>query len=198
MVNLVFAAAGLVWLLVHFSSKRFDLTLNVLNFTFLFLGILLHWTPARFLRSAEEGGKLIFGVVLQFPFYAGMYGIIKSSGLADIVGNWFVSISSQKTYPAVVYWYSGLVNYFVPSGGSKWAIEAPYILAAAKSLAVPAHKVVMAYAWGDMATDLIQPFWAIPLLTVAKLEFKDIMGYLIIIFLVYLLLVSGAFLLFPL
>ncbi len=197
-VGLFFGILGMIWLLWFLISKNFEINLNVLNFGFLFLGILLHLRPSSFLKAAEEAGKLIFGVVLQFPFYAGMYGIIKSSGLAQIVGNWFIHISNQKTYPAIVYWYSGLVNYFVPSGGSKWAIEAPYILSAAKSLGVSNSKVVIAYAWGDMATDLIQPFWAIPLLSVAKIDFKDILGYEILIFLIYIVIVSLAFLLFPL
>lgn len=198
LVGLFFGILGMIWLFWFLITKKFEINLNVLNFGFLFLGILLHLRPSSFLKAAEEAGKLIFGVILQFPFYAGMYGIIKSSGLAQIVGNWFIQISSQKTYPAIVYWYSGLVNYFVPSGGSKWAIEAPYILSAAKSLGVSNSKVVIAYAWGDMATDLIQPFWAIPLLSVAKIDFKDILGYEILIFLVYIVIVSAAFLLFPL
>lgn len=197
-VGLFFGILGMVWLLWFLITKKFEINLNVLNFGFLFLGILLHLRPSYFLKAAEEAGKLIFGVVLQFPFYAGMYGIIKSSGLAQIVGNWFIQVSNQKTYPAIVYWYSGLVNYFVPSGGSKWAIEAPYILSAAKTLGVSNSKVVIAYAWGDMATDLIQPFWAIPLLSVAKIDFKDILGYEILIFLIYIVIVSLAFLLFPL
>ncbi len=125
-----------------------------------------------------------------------MYGIIKSSGLAEIVGNWFVSISSAKTFPAIIYWYSGIVNYFVPSGGSKWAIEAPFVLSAGQTLGVPTDKVVISYAWGDMATDLIQPFWAIPLLSVARIDFKDILGYEILIFLAYALIVTSAFLFF--
>jgi len=197
-VGLFIGILGMIWLFWFLISKKFEINLNALNFGFLFLGILLHLRPSSFLKAAEEAGKLIFGVILQFPFYAGMYGIIKSSGLAQIVGNWFIQISSQKTYPAIVYWYSGLVNYFVPSGGSKWAIEAPYILSAAKSLGVSNSKVVIAYAWGDMATDLIQPFWAIPLLSVAKIDFKDILGYEILIFLIYIVIVSLAFLLFPL
>jgi len=198
LVGLFFGILGMLWLFWFLISKKFEINLNALNFGFLFLGILLHLRPSSFLKAAEEAGKLIFGVILQFPFYAGMYGIIKSSGLAQIVGNWFIQISSQKTYPAIVYWYSGLVNYFVPSGGSKWAIEAPYILSAAKTLGVSNSKVVIAYAWGDMATDLIQPFWAIPLLSVAKIDFKDILGYEILIFLIYIVIVSAAFLLFPL
>ncbi|MCI0406172.1 MAG: TIGR00366 family protein, partial [candidate division Zixibacteria bacterium] len=195
-LNLAFALTALGWLWMRFASGQTSPDINLLNFVFLFLGLALHSSPQSFWRAAEEGGKLVFGVIVQFPFYAGMYGIIKESGLAQIVGNWFVSISSAKTYPLLVYWYSGLVNYFVPSGGSKWAIEAPYLLDAAQNLGVPTARVVTTYAWGDMATDLIQPFWAIPLLTVAKVEFKEILGYELLIFLVYVLIVSAAFLFF--
>jgi len=196
-MNAVLGLLGVAWVAWYFVVHGGALTLDAFNFTVLFMGILLHRTTASFLKAAGEGGKLIFGIVLQFPFYAGMYGIIKSSGLTQIFSDALTSMATKDTYPAVVYWYSGIVNYFVPSGGSKWAIEAPYVLEAAKTLAVPAPKIVVAYAWGDMATDLIQPFWAIPLLSVAKLDFKDIMGYEILIFLVYVILVTGAFLLFP-
>ncbi|HXF49878.1 MAG TPA: TIGR00366 family protein [Verrucomicrobiae bacterium] len=195
-LNVSFALVAGLWLWMRFASGKTNLDINLLNFVFLFMGLALHSSPQSFWRAAEEGGKLVFGVFVQFPFYAGMYGIIKDSGLAEIVGNWFVSISSAKTYPLLVYWYSGLVNYFVPSGGSKWAIEAPYLLDAAQNLGVPTAKVVTSYAWGDMATDLIQPFWAIPLLTVAKVEFKEILGYELLIFLVYILIVSAAFFFF--
>jgi short-chain fatty acids transporter len=196
-INAIFGVAGLVWVVWYFTVKGGGLTLDAFNFTVLFFGILLHRTTASFLKASEEGGKLIFGIILQFPFYAGMYGIIKSSGLAEVLSNALVSVATVKTYPAILYWYSGIVNYFVPSGGSKWAIEAPYVLQAAKTLGVSAPKVVTAYAWGDMATDIIQPFWAIPLLSVAKLDFKDIMGYEILIFIGYVILVTAAFLLFP-
>lgn len=197
LMNAVFGVLGLGWVMGHFFLKDGPLTLDAFNFVALFLGILLHPSTASFLKAAMEGGKLLWGIVVQFPFYAGMYGIIKSSGLTESLANALVSVATQQTYPAIVYWYSGIVNYFVPSGGSKWAIEAPYIIEAAKTLGVSAPKSVIAYAWGDMATDLIQPFWALPLLSVAKLEFKDIMGYAIIIFVIYAALVTGAFLLFP-
>jgi len=97
----------------------------------------------------------------------------------------------------VIMWYSGILNYIVPSGGSKWAIEAPYIMQAAKNLGVSNSATVIAYAWGDMVTDVIQPFWAIPLLGVAKLGFRDIMGYCMIYFLFYMALISVGFLLMP-
>ena len=196
-VGWIAGALGVIWLVQHFATKGMGgLTLNALNFTFLTLAVLLHGRATSLLAAAEEGVRLVSGVVLQFPFYAGIYGIIQGSGLTDVLGNAFVSLTTPRTYPLFVYWYSGLVNYFVPSGGSKWAIEAPYILAAGHSLGVAPAKTVLAYAWGDMMTDIIQPFWALPLLKAARLDFKDIMGYCMLLFAVYAGLVSLAFLLF--
>ncbi|MGE5575783.1 MAG: short-chain fatty acid transporter [Syntrophothermus sp.] len=197
LINLAIGLMGLVWLVNYFWTKGLVITLDVVNFTFLMLGVLLHRNPASLLKAAQEAGGFVWGIILQFPFYAGIFGIVNYSHLSDVIGNWFVSISSAKTYPLIVYWYSGLLNYFVPSGGSKWAIEAPYILSAAKTLGVSANATVLAYAWGDMMTDIIQPFWAIPLLGVAKLKFRDIMGFCIVIFVVYAILVSLGFYLLP-
>ena len=126
-----------------------------------------------------------------------MYGIIKGTGLSEVIGNAFVNIANAKTLPLIVYWYSGVVNYFVPSGGSKWAVEAPYTVDAAQSLGVPYSQIVVSYAWGDMMTDLLQPFWAIPLLTAAGLEFREILGYEMIAFLLYALVVSIFFYVLP-
>ncbi|RYZ36818.1 MAG: short-chain fatty acid transporter, partial [Myxococcaceae bacterium] len=198
LLNAVFGVLGLAWfarhLWLHGGWKA--LNLNVVNFTFLTLAVLLHGTPARLLKASEEAASVLHGIVLQFPLYAGIYGIFKATGLTDRIGELFVSLSTQRTFPAIVYLYSGVVNYFVPSGGSKWAIEAPYLLDAAGRLGVAPEKVVLAYAWGDMATDLIQPFWALPLLAVARLEFKDILGFLLVAFLAYLPLVTLGFFLF--
>jgi short-chain fatty acids transporter len=197
-INLIIGISGLVWLGWYFSQKGWaGVNLDVVNFMFLMVGVLLHWTPASFLKAAYEGGSFIWGVVVQFPFYAGIFGIIKFSGLAEVMALWFTAIATKSTYPFIVMWYSGILNYIVPSGGSKWAIEAPYIMQAAKNLGVSAPATVIAYAWGDMVTDVIQPFWAIPLLGVAKLEFRDIMGYCMIYFLFYMVIISIGFLLLP-
>jgi short-chain fatty acids transporter len=196
-VGWIAGALGVIWLAQHFAAKGLGgLTLNALNFTFLTLAVLLHGRASSLLAAAEDGVRLVSGVVLQFPFYAGIYGIIQGSGLTQVLGDAFVSLTTPRTYPLFVYWYSGIVNYFVPSGGSKWAIEAPYVLAAGKTLGVAPAKTVLAYAWGDMMTDIIQPFWALPLLKAARLEFKDIMGYCMLLFVLYAGLVSLAFLCF--
>jgi short-chain fatty acids transporter len=196
-LTLLLGACGATWLAWYFSSKGFALTLDVLNFLFLTLAILLHPSPASLLTAAEKGAALLSGIVLQFPFYAGMYGVIQGTGLAEIIGHAMASVASRESLPLWLYWYSGLVNYFVPSGGSKWAIEAPYLVDAAMRLGVPTPHVVLAYAWGDMSTDIIQPFWALPLLAAAKIDFRDIMGYAAVVFIAYNIVVSLAFMLLP-
>lgn len=197
-MNLVVGIGGLIWLFWYFGDKGWaGVNLDVVNFTFLMVGVLLHWTPASFLKAAYEAGTFIWGVVIQFPFYAGIFGIIRFSGLAEVMAGWFTAIATKSTYPFIVVWYSGILNYIVPSGGSKWAIEAPYVIQAAKNLGVSMPLTVVAYAWGDMVTDIIQPFWAIPLLGVAKLEFRDIMGYCLLYFVFYMIIISAAFLLLP-
>lgn len=197
-LNGVIGGLGLTWLAWHFASRGFTLTLDVLNFACLMLGIVLHRSPDSLVAAAEQGASLVAGVVLQFPFYAGMYGIIQGTGLSTAAGEWIASAAQPRFFPLLLYWYSGIVNYFVPSGGSKWAIEAPYLVDAAQRLGIGLDQVVVAYAWGDMATDLIQPFWALPLLAAARLDFRDIMGYAMLVFLVYAALVSVAFWLMPL
>ncbi|MCI0416458.1 TIGR00366 family protein, partial [bacterium] len=157
-LNFILGVLGLVWLYFNFSARGWQgITINTVNFIFLTLGVLLHPSPASVLKAAAESGATIYNIVLQFPFYSGIYGIIKGTGLSEVIGNAFVTVANAKTLPLAVYWYSGVVNYFVPSGGSKWAVEAPYVAHAAKTLGVSYDQIVVAYAWGDMMTDLLQP-----------------------------------------
>jgi short-chain fatty acids transporter len=196
-LNLVMGVLGLAAFWALYAGAGYRISLNIFNFAFLFIALLLHPSPASFTAAAARGAGYLHGIIIQFPFYAGMYGLINFSGLAETIGRWFVSIATPYTFPLIVYWYSGLLSYFIPSGGSKWAVEAPYILAAGQALGVPVRHAIVAYAWGDMSTHFLQPFWAIPLLTIARLDFKDIVGFLAILFLVNAALVSAAFLLMP-
>ena len=194
LVNIVIGGLGMVWFFGYRTPGEFSI--NTVNFFFLMLGILLHPSPMSVMKAGEEAGKFVYGIVLQFPFYAGMYGIIRGTGLQEQIAHALVSVASTSTFPVITYWYSGVVNYFVPSGGSKWAIEAPYVIQAATTLHVPFNKVVLAYAWGDMMTDLLQPFYAIPLLGAAGLEFREIVGYGLILCVVYAVVVSLGFMFF--
>ena len=173
------------------------INLNNVNLFFLMLGVLFHWRPWSFLKATEEAGKAVWGIVIQFPFYAGIFGLFKYTALATAFTNAFVAVCSGSTFLLIAYWYAGLLNYLIPSGGSEWAVTAPYLLPAAKQLGVAANKVVIAYAWGDMMTDMIQPFWAIAMLAVAKLEFREIMGWLLLVFAVFFVITSVAFLILP-
>src|SRR6202163_909861 len=147
-LNLVMGLLGLAAFGSAYAGAGFRVSLNIFNFAFLFLALLLHPSPASFSAAASRGATYLHGIIIQFPLYAGIYGLIHYSGLAETIGHWFVSIAGTHTFPIIVYWYSGILSYFIPSGGSKWAAEAPYILSAATALGVPARQAILAYAWG--------------------------------------------------
>jgi short-chain fatty acids transporter len=176
---------GLAYMATQIAAAGVNLTLDGVNLLFLSLGLVLHPTTASVVKAAEEAVRPLHGVILQFPLYAGIYGIMKGTALAAALASAFLSVATARTFPLIVFWYSAVLDYFVPSGGGKWAIEALYVLRAGDALGVPVREVAMAYAYGDMATNIIQPFWAIPLLGVARLEFRDILGYEILVFALY-------------
>ena len=172
-------------------------TINAYNAVFLVAALLLQGRPANLVRAFANGARTASGVILQFPFYAGIFGVINNTGLGAWLGELFVTFATTETYPLVVYFYSGFVNLFVPSGGSKWLIEAPYLLPAARELGVSATTTVLAYAYGDATTNFIQPFWAIPILTVTRLKFGDVLGYTGIVAVVCVLISVIAMLIIP-
>ncbi|RAR60834.1 MULTISPECIES: short-chain fatty acid transporter [Halomonadaceae] len=171
---------GLLFLLDHFVLRGGGLNLNVVNFLFLFLAIVLHRTPRRLLASLQEAIKGGAGIVIQFPFYAGIMAIMVQSGLAQTLSEAFVSFASAETLPFWSFISAGVVNLFVPSGGGQWAVQAPVMLPAAAALGADVPRIAMAVAWGDAWTNLLQPFWALPVLAIAGLKAKDIMGYCLI------------------
>lgn len=179
-VSMLLGIMGLVFIFWYFGTKGFNLNLDIVNYTFLFVAIILHGTPRKFLDCLVEGVKTTSGIILQFPFYAGIMGMMTGSGLAIIISQWFVSISTQTTYPLFTFLSAAIVNFFVPSGGGQWAVQAPIMIPASIDLGVPLAKTAMAVAWGDALTNQIQPFWLLPVLGIAGLSAKDIMGYCII------------------
>ncbi|MFY0543845.1 short-chain fatty acid transporter [Brevibacillus sp. H7] len=195
-VSLLVSLLGFAFIIGYFVEKGFKLNLDIVNIIFLFLGILLHGTPRRFLDAMGEAIKGSAGIVVQFPFYAGIIGMMTASGLAASISNWFISISTATTFPLFTFWSAGLVNIFVPSGGGQWAVQAPIMLPAAAELGVSNAKVAMAIAWGDAWTNLIQPFWALPALAIAGLGARDIMGYCLMMLFVTGAIISLGFLIF--
>ena len=163
--------------LVDYIAHDGAIGLNTINFIFLVAGLLLHQSSASYLTALSEAVKGLCGVVLQFPLYAGIMGMMVGSGLATSMSGWFVSISNADNFALLTFLSAGLVNIFVPSGGGQWAIQAPIVIPAAQSLGVPLHQAAMAVAFGDAWTNMIQPLWALPLLGIARLKIRDIMGY---------------------
>lgn len=183
-VSILLSVLGLSYVIIHFSKNGFDLNLNIVNLILLSLAVLLHKTPLRFLHSVSEAVKGTGGIIIQFPIYAGIMGMMIGSGLAANITSWFVSISTEFTFPLLTFISASLLNFFVPSGGGQWAVQSHIILQAGAELGVPAAKSAMAVAWGDALTNMIQPFWALPMLAIAGLRAKDIMGFCIVTMLV--------------
>lgn len=171
---------GLLFLVDHFLLRGGGLNLNVVNLLFLFLAIVLHRTPQSLLNSLQEAIKGGAGIVIQFPFYAGIMAIMVQSGLAETLSSALISFATEATLPFWSFISAGIVNIFVPSGGGQWAVQAPVMLPAAQALGVDIPRVAMAVAWGDAWTNLLQPFWALPVLGIAGLKAKDIMGFCLI------------------
>jgi short-chain fatty acids transporter len=187
LLNVLVVAMGATFLFRYFGRAAEPLnalTVNIINFAFLMTGILLHRTPARLMQSVAAATPAIWGVVLQFPFYAGIAAIITATHLNERLANAFVSMSTPQTFPAVVAIYSAVLGVFVPSGGSKWVIEAPYVMAAAHELKVHLGWVVASYDLGEAIANLLQPFWMLPTLGMFGLRARDVMGYTFIVALV--------------
>ena len=181
LISYLLGAMGVAFIVYYFSNRGFDLNLNIVNFSFLTVGIILHKTPKRFLQAFQNAVVGCSGIILQFPLYSGIMGMMIGSGLAVMMSEFFVSIASDVTLPFFSFLSAGIVNFFVPSGGGQWAVQAPIMVPAAVDLGVDVSRISMAVAWGDAWTNMIQPFWALPALGIAGLGARDIMGYCIMV-----------------
>ncbi len=200
-VNYLLSLIGFAYIVKYFITNGFSLNLNIVNFVFLFTAILLHGTPIRVVRAVSSAAKSVGGIILQFPFYAGIMGIMVAKGpegvsLAGAISDMFVNISTAGTFPLFTFISAGIVNFFVPSGGGQWAVQAPIMMPAGAELGVDAAKTAMSIAWGDAWTNMIQPFWALPVLGIAKLGAKNIMGYCLMVLLYTGIIISAGLLIF--
>ena len=194
LITLLFGLLPLSYLVLNFAKIGFNLNLNLVVLIFLTAGLLLHKSPSAYLDAVGQAIGACRGIILQFPLYAGISGMIIGSGMVAVLSNAFVSISTPHTFPLFTFLSAGLVNIFIPSGGGQWAIQGPIMMEAAQKLGADIPQTIMAFAWGDGWTNQIQPFWALPLLGVAGLGARDIMGYCVIWTVVSGLIISGTFL----
>ena len=162
------------------SDKFTFLNLDTVNLLLFGLSLSLHGSIAYFINAVEEAMRDSTGILIQFPLYAGIMGIMNHSGLLEVFANFFIQLSSPTSFPFFAFLSSGIVNVLVPSGGGQWQVQGPILIEAASQLDYPFSKTVMALAYGDQLTNMLQPFWALPLLGITGLKARQILPYTLI------------------
>ncbi|OPY86488.1 MAG: Short-chain fatty acids transporter [Smithella sp. PtaU1.Bin162] len=191
-IMILISLAGLWFLVSHFSSKGFDINLDIMNFLFIVIGMIFHKTPFRYVIAMKRACSGVSGIVLQFPFYAGIMGIMMFTGLGKALAMWMASNATVDSFPFISLIIGGFVNIFIPSGGGEWAVVGSTIIQACNNIGAAAGltpdqltafiaRCSMAIAYGDAWTNMIQPFWTLAFFPViaagTKMQARDIMGY---------------------
>jgi short-chain fatty acids transporter len=191
LLTIIVCALGFGYLAREVATAGPSIVLDLNHYLFLFLmvGLLLHWRPRSFVQAITASVTPVGGVLIQYPIYAGIVRVMTEGGLATTLAHFFVSISTQHTYPVMIGIYSAFLGLFIPSAGGKWLIEAPYMLDAAKSLQVHLGWVVQTYNATEALANLIHPFWMLPLVGILGLKARDIVGYSMLQFVVHVPLV---------
>lgn len=190
---------GVVFYIVSQESDLLSfkfITPNFLNLLLFGLALLLHGSFSRFLGAIDQAIKGASGILIQFPLYFGIMGIMNGSGMVNMLSDFFVSISNSTTFPIFTMISAGIVNVFVPSGGGQWAVQGPIIVKACLEIGVPLPKAILALAYGDQLTNMLQPFWALPLLGITGLKAKEILPYTLICMMIGGIIFTAALLLF--
>ncbi|WP_110644048.1 TIGR00366 family protein [Salinicola sp. CPA57] len=182
-----------VYLVGQMIAQGFSLNLNTVILIFLALGLLLHNSPAAYLSAVEKAVGAARGIIVQFPLYAGIAGMMTHADLVTQFSEMIISLATPETFPLWTFLSAGAVNFFIPSGGGQWAIQGPIMMQAAAAIGADPARTIMAFTWGDGWTNQIQPFWALPLLGVAGLSARDIMGYLLIWLVISGVAIAGTF-----
>lgn len=172
------------YLVYWFATEGLSLDLNIVNWSILCLGLLLSRSTAQFVKLVANASRTVGQVIVQYPFYAGIMGLMIDTGLVRVIADWFIAISSASTLGFFAFLAGGVVNFFVPSGGGQWAVQGPIFIEAAQSLGTDPSRVVMGIAYGDQWSNMIQPFWTIPMLAIAGIPMRRVLGYTFVVFLV--------------
>ncbi|WP_298213454.1 short-chain fatty acid transporter [Acidocella sp.] len=194
-LNLVFVAAAFGYLGMRMAAGTFHLDINSLILIFLAAGLLLHWTPVAYVEAMNSAARVTGSLLLQYPVYGGIMGMMTATGLAGVIAQWFIAFSTTRTLPFWGYISSIIISLFVPSGGGHWAVQGPFIVPAAQALHVNMAAAAQGVGYGEAVANMIQPFWALPLLAIAGIGMRRVMGFTVISFLVSFV-VFGAALLF--
>jgi short-chain fatty acids transporter len=195
-ITVLLVLMGVVYNWHTITTTGFSLDINGFIFYALMLGLIFHWRPIRYIRAFSAGARTVGPILLQFPLYGGIMGIMTGTGLAAILAQSFVAFSNSHTLAFWSFISSNIITLFVPSGGGHWAVQGPFMVPAAIALHVDPAMAAMGTAMGEQTANMIQPFWALPLLAIARLGIKDIMGYCVIALIIGLVLYGGSLLIF--
>ena len=183
-LNVVLFLAGALFLVQFWSTNGFHLDINTVILIFLILGLLLHWRPIAYAAAVNSAARVTGPLILQYPFYGGIMGIMSGTGLAVVMAKWFIGFSTAATLPFWSYVASIIISFFVPSGGGHWAIQGPFVVPAAAQLHASQAGTAMGVAMGEQVANMIQPFWALPIIAIAGIGIRRVMGFTVVSFFV--------------
>jgi short-chain fatty acids transporter len=183
-LNVILVVAGIAALWFSWAKTGPTLDINSVIFLFLLAGLLLHWRPIAYVRAINNAARVTGPLILQYPLYGGIMGIMTTTGLADVISKVFVSFSNAHTLPFWNYIASIIISLFIPSGGGHWAVQGPFSVPAAVHLHASQAATAMAVAMGEQVANMIQPFWALPVLAIAGISLRRVMGFTVMSFLV--------------
>ena len=176
-LNLALALAGLYYLGSTLRRGHFALDINAVIFIFFIAGLLLHWRPIAYVRAVNGAARVTGPLILQYPLYGGLMGMMTATGLAGVIASGFLTFSSAATLPFWSYVSSIIISLFVPSGGGHWAVQGPFAVPAALKLHASLPATAMGVAMGEQVANMIQPFWALPILAIAGIGLKRVMAF---------------------
>ncbi|HEY9084840.1 MAG TPA: TIGR00366 family protein [Candidatus Tyrphobacter sp.] len=194
-LNLVLVAAGGWYLVTTWSKSGFALDINSVIFIFLMLGLLLHWRPIAYVHAIDRAARVSGPLIIQYPLYGGIMGIITATGLAGVIASWFLAFSSAATLPFFSYLASVIISLFVPSGGGHWAVQGPFAVPAAAHLHASQAATAMGVAMGEQVANMVQPFWCLPVLAIAGIGLRRVMPFTVAAFFIGLVVYGASLLL---
>jgi short-chain fatty acids transporter len=195
-LNLIFVVAGIAALGLVWHQNGFSLDLNSVIFLFLIAGLLLHWRPIAYVNAINDAARITGPLILQYPIYGGIMGIMTSTGLADVFAKGFIQFANAHTLPFWNFIASLIISLFVPSAGGHWAVQGPFTVPAAVGLHASQAATAMGVAYGEQVADMIQPFWALPVVAVAGISIRRVMGFTVMSFILGVALFGVALLIF--
>ena len=183
-LNLLLVALGVFALMVHWRHSGFALDLNSVILMLVLGGLLLHWRPVAYVAAIRRAARISGPLILQYPLYGGLMGIITTTGLAGVLSKVFIHFSTTRTLPFFTYLTSMIITLFVPSGGGHWAVQGPFAVPAAQALHSSLAGTTMSVAMGESVANMLQPFWALPILAIAGIKMRRMMGFMVVTFVV--------------